>query len=193
MLQHPYLTEHDLQDFGFKSLGKNVRISSGACVYGAENISIGDNVRIDDFVILSAKHGHITIGNHVFIARSCHLSGYYGIELHDFTTLAANITIYSASDDYLGRHLTNQVLPLKYTARIGGPVILEKHVIIGCGSTIIGGVIINEGASVGAMSLVNKDLESWGVYVGIPCKRIREREKNLLELEKEFLLDYQNK
>ncbi len=62
MLQGYYLTEKDLQDFGFKSLGQNVRISSDARIYGAENISIGNNVRIDDFVILAAVGGSITKG-----------------------------------------------------------------------------------------------------------------------------------
>ena len=41
----------------------------------------------------------------------------------------------------------------------------------------------------GAMSLVNKTTEPWGVYVGNPAKRVKERKKNLLELEIEFLRD----
>jgi acetyltransferase-like isoleucine patch superfamily enzyme len=37
------------------------------------------------------------------------------------------------------------------------------------------------------MSLVQKELLPWGIYVGIPCKRLKERKKGLLELEKQFL------
>src|SRR6266404_4817660 len=79
-----YYTEHDLAKFGFKSIGRNVRVSSAARIYGAKNISIGDNGRIDDFAVLAAVRGAITIGNYVFIARNSHLSGVFGIELHDF-------------------------------------------------------------------------------------------------------------
>jgi dTDP-4-amino-4,6-dideoxy-D-glucose acyltransferase len=187
MLKCTYLDENDLKDFGFKSIGKNVRISSGARIYGQENISIGNNVRIDDFTILSAENGYITIGNYIFIARNTHLSGYLGIELHDFSSMAANTVIYSASDDYGGDYLTAQAVPQKYTAHVGGPVIIGKHVIIGSSCTIIGPCNIGEGCSIGAMSFVQKELLPWGVYVGVPCKRFKERKKGLLELEKQFL------
>jgi galactoside O-acetyltransferase len=187
MLKSTYLTELDLKYFGFKSIGRNVRISSDVRIYGQENISIGNNVRIDDFTILSAMNGYINIGNFVFIARNSHLSGFLGIEMHDFSSMAANTIIYSASDDYSGDYLTAQSIPQKYTAHIGGPIIIGKHVIIGSSCTIIGPCNIGEGCSIGAMSLVQKELLPWGIYVGIPCKRLKERKMGLLELEKEFI------
>ena len=187
MLQSNYLTELELADFGFKSIGKNVRVSSDARVYGQENISLGNDVRIDDFVILSAGNGYIDVGDYVFIARNSHLSGFYGIELHDFSSMAANTVIYSASDDYGGDYLTAQAVPQKYTAHVGGPVIIGKHVIIGSSCTIMGPCDVGEGCSIGAMTLVQKDLEPWGVYVGIPARRLKERSKGLLVLEEEFL------
>lgn len=107
MLQSFYYNERDLADFGFKCLGRNVMISSDARIYGASNISIGDNVRIDDFVTMAAVRGYIDIGNYVFIARGSHLSGAFGIELHDFSSMAANTVIYSASDDYSGEALSS--------------------------------------------------------------------------------------
>ena len=192
MLQSRYLNEIDLKDFGFKSIGKNVKISSDARIYGPENISLGNNVRIDDFTILSAINGSITIGNYVFIARNSHLSGYLGIEMLYFSSMSANTVIYSSSDDYSGNYLTAQAIPKKYTAHIGGPVIISKHVIIGSTCTILGPSIIGEGCSLGAMTLVNKDLEPWGVYIGAPAKRLKERERGLLKLEKIFLADLYN-
>jgi galactoside O-acetyltransferase len=187
MLKSTYLTEEDLKDFGFKSIGKNVRISSDARIYGEENISIGNNVRIDDFTVLSAVNGYINIGNYVFIARNSHLSGVLGIEMHDFSSMAANTVIYSASDDYSGDYLTAQAIPQKYTAHIGGPVFIGKHVIIGSSCTIMGPCNIGEGCSIGAMTFVQKELLPWGMYIGIPCRRLKERKKGLLSLEKQFL------
>ena len=84
MLKSAYYTEKDLSDFGFKQIGTNVLISSDARIYGQENISIGNNVRIDDFVTISALNGFVDIKNNVFIARGCHLSGFFGIILNTF-------------------------------------------------------------------------------------------------------------
>jgi galactoside O-acetyltransferase len=187
MLQSRYLSEVELKDFGFRSIGRNVRISTDARVYGPENMSIGNNVRIDDFAILAAVNGSIIIGNYVFIARNSHLAGTSGIEIHDFSSMAANVVIYSASDDYGGDYLTAQVIPQKYTNQIGGPVIIGRHVIIGSSCTIIGPCKIGEGCSIGAMTLVQKELQPWGIYMGIPAKRFKERKKGLLALEDKFL------
>jgi dTDP-4-amino-4,6-dideoxy-D-glucose acyltransferase len=189
MLQSRYYTEHDLADFGFKSLGRNIMISSDARVYGAHNISIGNNVRIDDFTILAAVNGSIDIGNYVFIARNSHLGGALGIELHDFSSMAANTVIYSASDDYSGEAMTAQAVPQKYTRFRGGKVVFGRHVIVGSSSTIVGPAVLGEGCSVGAMSLITKDLEPWGVYIGTPARRIKERKKDLLDMEKRLMAE----
>ena len=189
MLQSTYYTEHDLADFGFKKLGRNIMISSDARIYGAHNISIGNNVRIDDFTILAAVRGSIDIGNYVFIARNSHLGGALGIELHDFSSMAANTVIYSASDDYSGEAMTAQAVPQKYTKFRGGKVVFGRHVIVGSSSTIVGPAILGDGCSVGAMSLITKDLEPWGVYVGTPARRIKERKKDLLEMEKQLMAE----
>jgi len=187
MLQSRYLNETDLLNFGFKFLGKNIKISSDARIYGAENIEIHDNVRIDDFVILSAVTGKIILNNYVFIARNCHLSGNLGIIMNDFSSMAANTVIYSASDDYSGKFMTAQSIPKEFTKLSGGIVEIGRHVIIGSGCTILGKTNIKEGCSIGAMSLVKGDTEEWGIYSGIPVKRIKERSKELLKLEKELL------
>lgn len=183
-----YYTEHDLKDFGFKSLGSNIRISSDARIYGAERIIIGDNVRIDDFVMLATGEGYITIGNYCHITRNCNLSGSFGIEVGDFSSMAANTVIYSASDDFTGDHMTNQAIPREFTKLGGGKVTLGRHVIIGASSVIIGAADIGEGCSLGAATVVvNKDLEPWGMYVGNPARRIKDRKRGLLELEKQLL------
>ena len=186
-LKSKYLTEEDLKDYGFRSLGKNIRISSDARVYGQENISIGDDVRIDDFAILSASNGSIEIGNHVFIARGCHLSGTMILRIHDFVTLAGNVTIYTASDDYSGESLTGQAIPAKFTKLQGGLVEIEKHVILGTGTTVIGPAQLSEGSGTGAMSLVINNLESWSLYVGCPAKKIADKSRGAITQEILFL------
>jgi acetyltransferase-like isoleucine patch superfamily enzyme len=101
--------------------------------------------------------------------------------------LSSGVKIYSASDDYLGRSMTNPTVPEKYKKVKIGKVILEKHVIIGSSSVILPNVTIGEGASVGALSLVKDNLEEWSVYAGSPVKKLGKRLKKPLELEKLFL------
>lgn len=46
---------------------------------------------------------------------------------------------------------------------------------------------MEEGTSIGANSLVLKSTEPWGIYAGSPIKKLKNRKKDLLKLEKEFL------
>jgi dTDP-4-amino-4,6-dideoxy-D-glucose acyltransferase len=66
-------------------------------------------------------------------------------------------------------------------------VIIGKHVIVGSGSVILPGVTLEIGVAVGALSLVNKNCSEFSVYMGTPAKKIKERKRDLLELEKQFL------
>lgn len=177
-----YLVKADLKGLGFRSLGKNVKISSRASIYGVENISLGDHVRIDDFVVIIAT-GNLFIGNHVSIHNFCFLGAKYGMTLQDFVTLAPGVKIFTSSDDYSGEKLTGVTIDARFIGGKRGLVILEKHVIVGSGTIILPDCIIKEGCSIGALSLVKESLDSWGVYGGIPVSRLKERKKNLLLLE----------
>jgi acetyltransferase-like isoleucine patch superfamily enzyme len=44
-----YLSEVEIQAIGFKQVGRNVKIGSLVSLHRPEEISIGDNSRIDDF------------------------------------------------------------------------------------------------------------------------------------------------
>jgi acetyltransferase-like isoleucine patch superfamily enzyme len=83
--------------------------------------------------------------------------------------------------------LTNSLIPIKFKNETFEAVFLRKHVIIGAGAVVFPGVDIAEGCAVGAMSVVKRSTEPWGVYVGNPARRVKERKRNMLELEKEFL------
>lgn len=182
-----FYSKKELEQIGFKSIGNNVSISRKASIYGVENIYIGNNVRIDDFCILS---GNITIMDYVHISASVLLfGGNAGIVINDYVGISSRSAVYAESDDYSGISMTNPTIPSKYRNIYSGNVILEKHVIIGSGCTILPNVIIREGVSVGSMSLINKSLDAWGIYVGIPCKYIKKRSRKLLLLEEQFNME----
>ncbi|MDR2410763.1 MAG: acyltransferase [Bacteroidales bacterium] len=176
-----YSTE-ELQKLGIRSYGENIFISRKCSLYGADKMVFANNVRIDDFCILS---GDIMIGNYVHIAAGTMLfSGNYRIIFEDFTTISSRSAVYAASDYYDGESLTYPMLSSECRKTYGGDVLIKRHSIIGTGTTILPNVIIGVGCSIGAMSLVNKSLSEWTVYAGIPAKRIRDNSRKVLELEK---------
>lgn len=179
-----FYNREQLEKIGFKSLGENVFISDKTSIYSPEKISIGNSVRIDDFCILS---GEITIGNYIHTAAYCGLFGGAGIEIKDFAGLSSRVTVYSQSDDYSGETMTNPMVSEKYKKVTYGKVTIGRHCIIGASSIILPGVTVEEGTAVGAMSLVNRSTEAWKIYSGVPARVLKDRKKDLLKLEKEFL------
>ena len=173
-----FYSEKELKLLNFKSLGENLKISKRACFYIPENISIGSNVRIDDFCIFS---GHIKIGSYVHISAYVALYGRFEIEIEDFSGLSPKCTVFSASDDFSGDYLIGPTIDEKYTHIHTGKVHIKKYSQVGAGSIILPSVTIGEGVAVGAMSLINKNLDDWNIYAGIPAKKIKERRKNLLK------------
>lgn len=185
-------SREELLNMGFKYIGKDVFISKKTSFYGVKNISIGDNVRIDDFSVFTGGSGGINIGSYIHIACFCYVSGQGGVDIEDFCNISSRNAFYSSSDDYSGSFMTNPMIPEEFTNVHKARIVLKKHTIIGTGSSVLPGVTIGEGVAVGAMTLVNKDLEEWGIYAGIPARYIKDRKKNIKDLEKEFRQKYLN-
>ncbi len=177
-----FYSDDELHALGFAGLGGGVRISRNASIHGASRIVIGDHSRIDDFCVLSAGAGGITIGSHVHIAVHCALIGQGRIELCDYAGLSSRVTIYSSNDDYSGAHRSNPTVPAEYTQVSHAPVTLGRHVIVGAGSVILPGVTLHEGCGVGSLSLVRADCEPFGMYFGAPARRIGERQRTMIAL-----------
>jgi acetyltransferase-like isoleucine patch superfamily enzyme len=180
-----YLSEEQLAAMGFKRLGRNVRISDKASIYDADRIEIGDNSRIDDFCVVSGK---ISIGRNIHVTIFCNLAGgSEGIVIEDFSTLAYGCQVFTQSDDYSGRTMTNSTVPARYKAETKAAVHIGRHCIAGTNAVIFPGVTMAEGCSLGAMSLLTRTTEPWSIYVGVPARKIKERHKDLLEMERDYL------
>ena len=192
-----FYSDEELFALGLKSFGLNVKISKKASLYGCSRITIGSNVRIDDFCVISAGVGGISIGNYVHIAAMALLIGSEKIQLEDFSGLSSRVSVYSSSDDYSGRHLTNPTVPNQFKSVLSAPVIIGRHVIIGSGSVVLPGCVLEEGVAIGALSLVSKKCESFGIYAGNPARYLKDRKRDLLNLESAFNIylqdpNYQN-
>lgn len=183
-----FILRENLEKMGFARLGKNVLLSEKASYYNCSKISLGDNIRIDDFCVLSAGSGGIVIGNFVHIAVFSLIIGSGKITLADFCGLSSNCKIYSSSDDYSGSFLTNPMVSDEFKNVQHADVNIGKHVIIGSGSIVLPGVTLEEGVAIGALSLVSKNCSAFGIYAGVPVRRLKERKRELLKREEHFLM-----
>jgi acetyltransferase-like isoleucine patch superfamily enzyme len=182
-----YYTEDELRAFGFKRIGKEVKLSRKASIYGAQGISIGDWVRIDDFCILSAGIGGIEIHNYIHIGPYSAIMGGGKVTLEDYANISARVTIYSSNDDYSGSSMTNPLVPNEFKNVLDAEVKIGKHAIVGCGVVILPGVTVAEGGAVGALSLMNISSQPFEIFAGVPARLIKIRSRELLETEKLFV------
>ena len=177
-----FYSTKELEDIGFNTVGDHVLISRKTSIYNAHNISIGNHVRVDDFSVLSGGT-EITIGDYVHIACFCGLYGGTGIEIGSFSTLSSRVALYSESDDFSGDSMTNPTIPMEFKpGYISGKIKIHDHVVVGTNSTILPGVSIEDGAVIGAHSLVKDNCDTWTINAGVPAKLVKMRRKDLLEL-----------
>ena len=169
-----------------KSCGTNVIIGKTVRIRYPELVEIADNVIIDDFTYISTS---LKLQSNIHISSGCKIIGGKNafVEMFPFSTLAPNVVLSAGSDDYTDGIATPMV-PSKFKASaIVGKIIINKHCIVGANSVVLPNVTFNEGTTLGALSLANKDLEEYKVYAGIPAKLIKPRNKiNILKLEQKF-------
>lgn len=106
------------------------------------------------------------------------------LKIGDFCSIAEKVTIFLG-----GEHRSDWVTTYPFPAieswknaknikghpKTKGDVIIGNDVWIGYGSTILSGVKIGDGAIIGAMSLVTKNVEPYTIVGGNPAKPIRKR------------------
>jgi acetyltransferase-like isoleucine patch superfamily enzyme len=181
-----FLPVRTVRALGFASIGEDVKIHPSTILVGLEHIHIGSHSRIDAHTIITAA-ATVRIGSFVHIGAGCFLAGGHGIIMEDLSTLSQGVKIYSVSDDYSGASLTNPTVPSVFRAVKQAPVHLGRHVIVGAGTVVLPGANIAEACAIGALSLLSQPTAPWGIYGGVPARRLKERSRDLLTLEERFL------
>lgn len=157
-------------------------ISPHAHIFG--NVKMGKNVRIDAGCILT---GDIEIGNYVHLAPYCVLHGNAKITIGDYSGFSAFAVMHSESDDFSGRSLFGPTIPDQYKPhKKSGAITIGRGVIFGSRVSVLPGVTIHDGVSVGAFSLVKGDCEADTIYAGIPARPIGKRSMDYWGLIKKF-------
>lgn len=167
-----------------KYIGENVIIGKTVRIRYPELVNIEDNCIIDDFTYISTslelkKNVHISSGAKIIGGKNSH------VFMDEFSTLAPNVVLAAGSDDYIAG-IATPLVPIEFKGNVSiGKIIIGRHSIVGAGSVVLPDVTFNEGASLGALSLAKNDLDAWCLYAGVPCRKIKKRNKaQILELER---------
>lgn len=116
-------------------------------------IEIGENVEINDEVHIGATE-KIIIGDNVLIASKVYISDHN-------------------HGSYKGEKQDSPMSMPKKRKIYSSPIKIEKNVWIGEFVSILQGVTIGEGAIIGTMSVVTKDIPPYTIAVGSPAKPIK--------------------
>lgn len=170
-----------------KGVSVKAKVFPGAKIIANGDVcKVGDHSQIDDFVFINCGQG-FHLGKFVHISSFTSVIGGGQFVMDDFSGLSAGCRIVTGTDDFLGGYLTNPTVPREYRNVRTGIIVIRKHAIIGTNCVIMPDVEVGEGASVGAGSVINKDLEPWGIYVGYNPKKVGERDKEaVLAREREL-------
>jgi len=172
-----YLSQTDLEGLGFAALGEDVRIHPSCVLVGCPMIRIGSHVRIDPFCVITPSTD-LEIGNFVHISAHANIFGAGSIQIGDFACVSHGARILSSTDDLSSSFLCGPMVPAKWRRPVTSPVVLARHTVVGANSVVLPGATLEEGATVGALSLVKSRLKAWTVNAGIPTRIVGHRRED---------------
>lgn len=116
----------------------------------------------------------IVAGTHLGVNSGTYINGVGGIEFGNNVLIGSNVTISS------GEHPIEGVFPPIFSrVVIPKKIVIHDDVWIGAGVVIMPGITLAKGSVIGANAVVTKDTEEYAVYVGVPAKKIRNRQGEL--------------
>lgn len=131
-------------------------------------ISIGKNVMIDKDARIIARGANIVIGDDTFIGKNSTLVAFADLSVGNRVLIGENCSI----------HTENHGGPGQRDEFTKSPITVSDDVWLGAGVVVTPGRTIGSGATVGANSVITKDLGAGGTYVGVPAKLIRQSVPN---------------
>lgn len=109
---------------------------------------------------------NISIGRSA-ISEFVHFNGFGGIQIGDKVIVGAGSRFFSHDHEF-----SDLTKPIWHQGLIPKPIVIKDNVYIGCNVTVLGNVTVNEGAVIGACSVVTENVPENAIVVGIPGKVI---------------------
>ncbi len=137
--------------------------------YGG-TIIIGKDCYISSGAIMLTHGGDIKIGNYSTINPYTIIYGQGGVKIGNGVRIAAHCTIVPSNHRYDN---PNEFIFKQGLSKQG--IVIEDDVWLGTGVKVLDGVTIKRGCIIGANAVVTHSTEEYGVYVGIPARKIKTR------------------
>lgn len=185
LIEHPQVMEVGDNCYffaGFRMIDrpKVCKIGSGVTFYPncfiqgpADRFVVADHVDFFPNTYISLGKGEgtfIEIGHHTHFAPGCALYGHGGLKVGPCCNVAAHCVLATVGHDPVMRDK-----PMCHVPPVAGPITLVEDVWLGANVTVTSNVTIERGCVVGANAVVNRSTEPYGLYCGVPARRVRER------------------
>ena len=140
------------------------------------------------WTVLAARLGGSggLLAESVSISRAARIDFPWNLDAGDLSSFCDGSWIYALDKIKIGKNVCigEDVRLLTGTHDINSstfklvtkPIIIGDNVWIATGSTVLPGIVIGEGAVVGACSVVTKDVPAWTVVAGNPAKVVKKRD-----------------
>jgi acetyltransferase-like isoleucine patch superfamily enzyme len=143
-------------------LGHDVRLAKFVNLYGCE---IGDETKLGTFVEVqkNAKIGRrCKISSHTFVCE--------GVTIEDYVFIGHGVTF--TNDRYPRATTPSGALQTEQDWKVE-PTVVRQGASIGSGATILPNLVIGENATVGAGSVVIRDVPANAIVAGNPARLLR--------------------
>ena len=156
---------------GRSVLGKRCILRPGSTIY--TDVNIGDDVELGHNSILRED---VTVGDNSVIGTNVVIDGETTIGKGVSIQTGAYICKNSRIEDFvfLGPYsvFTNDRYPMQHKSDLKGPTV-RRGASIGANSTLMAGVVIGNGALIGAHAVVTVDVPPRTIFVGVPARQAR--------------------
>ncbi|MDL2231940.1 acyltransferase, partial [Porphyromonadaceae bacterium OttesenSCG-928-L07] len=158
-------------ELGLRSYFRKGILITKSCIYSGEGVRVGKNARIEGVFKYNERSfkPKIVFGNRVSIEQNIHLTCASKIEIGNNTAIAANVSITDIHHPY-----TNIDIPIERQDIETKEVLIGEDCKIYNNVVILPGVKIGKHVTIGANSVVNKDIPDYCVIAGIPAKIIKQ-------------------
>ena len=150
------IPSHKVRNFLYRFVF-NMKITRKTVIYGGCEIRAPWNIYADNCVI----------------SNRCLLDGRNGIRIGDNVVFGGGVHVWTEEHDVHDVYF-------RVNAQNRKPVVIESRAWICSDSTILPGVTIKEGVVLASRACATKDCEAYGIYAGIPAKKIEDRNHELV-------------
>lgn len=151
-------------------LGNSTIIHPSANIFNSgKGITIGGNGYLNFHSYIKCYNDSIVIGDDFSMQPFSIIYGIGPIIIGHGVRVAAQVTIVS------GDHEMHRDKPIYQQGMRSKGITIEDDVWIGTGAKVLDGAYIAKGCVIGANAIVKGRTEPYGVYAGVPARRLKDR------------------